>query len=55
LNKKGFCYWDKLVEKAFVLFKRIINSPLVLAIPDLTKLFTIKCDASMEGIAPVFM
>ena len=45
--------WTVAAEKGFKLLKQKITEKLVLALPDLSKLFSIRCDASGHAIRGV--
>lgn len=53
--KKNNFVWNEEADKAFEDLKRAVTSPLVLALPNFTKMFIIECDASGLGVGAVLM
>ena len=47
--------WTVAIEKGFKLLKEKINEKLVLALPDFSKLFFVRCDASGHAIGGVLI
>ncbi|XP_035544148.1 uncharacterized mitochondrial protein AtMg00860-like [Juglans regia] len=54
LTKNGFV-WTQEAELAFKKLKEAVTRPPVLALPDISKPFTVECDASGKGIEAVLM
>jgi hypothetical protein len=52
---KNCFYWTPTATKAFLNLKKAVTSPPILHLPDLTKVFTVECDASGTGIEVVRM
>lgn len=50
LLKKNYFKWDEEAEKASNSLKRAISQPPILSLPDFSKSFCIKCDASGKGV-----
>jgi hypothetical protein len=56
LLKKGNEYvWSKDYDEAFLTLKKLLTISLVLAQPDIAKLFDVYCDASSTGLGCVLM
>ncbi|WVZ76565.1 hypothetical protein U9M48_024530 [Paspalum notatum var. saurae] len=56
LLEKGVPFnWTKERQAAFDELKKRLTTALVLTLPDLTKSFTVYCDASKEGLGCVLM
>lgn len=54
LKKNGF-HWTNAATTTFLRLNEAVTNPLVLALPDFTKLFIIECDATGVGIGAVLM
>lgn len=54
LKKDGF-KWSQEVEKAFQRLKQAMVQAIVLALPDFSKLFIVKADASGNGLGAILM
>jgi hypothetical protein len=52
-KRHKYFHWTKEVEKSFNLLKRKITEQLVLVLPNFTKVFQVKCDASGFAIGAV--
>ena len=55
LTKKGAFSWSETTRQTFKKMKKVMNSCLVLALPDFSQPFVLECDASGEGIGAVLM
>jgi len=55
LEKNTKFVWSKECEASFEELKKRLTSALVLTLPDLTKSFSIYCDASRRGLGCVLM
>ena len=55
LTKKGRFSWTEKAQQTFEKMTKIMSSCLVLALPDFTRPFVVKCDASREGIRTVLI
>jgi hypothetical protein len=56
LLKKGNEYvWSKDYDEAFLTLKKLLTISLVLAQPDIAKLFDVYCDASSTRLGCVLM
>jgi hypothetical protein len=55
LTKKGAFKWSKEAQKPFNRMKEVMNPCPVLALPDFSQPFVLKCDASEEAIGVVSM
>ena len=55
LLKKDTFAWSDKAEQAFEKLKEAISQPSVLALPDFTQSFVVKCDASGVGIGVVLI
>lgn len=55
LLKKNAFHWSPEAEHAFQALKTAVKQPPILWLPDFSKEFTIKCDASGLGLATVLM
>ena len=55
LEKNAKFVWSKQCQDSFEELKKILTSALVLVLPDLTKSFSIYCDASRQGLGYVLM
>ena len=55
LTKKGAFSWTDTAQRAFDKLKEVMSSCPVLALPDFTQPFVLKCDALGEGIGTVLM
>ena len=55
LEKNNKFIWSKECQASFEELKKRLTSALVLALPDLTKSFSIYCDASRQGLGYVLM
>lgn len=53
LNKNSKFDWDEKCKNAFENLKLVLTSPPVLAYPQFDKMFTITCDASLDGLGAV--
>lgn len=53
--KKDSFHWSHRAEKAFDALKQAISSPPVLALPNFSKPFVVKCDASRFGLGAILM
>ena len=55
LEKNTKFVWSKQCQDSFEELKKRLTSALVLVLPDLTKSFSIYCDASQQGLGCVLM
>ena len=55
LEKNAKFMWSKECQASFEELKKRLTSALVLILPDLTKSFSIYCDASWKGLGCVLM
>ena len=55
LEKNAKFVWYKQCQDSFEELKKRLTSALVLVLPDLTKSFSIYCDASWQGLGYVLM
>lgn len=55
LTKKGAFAWSKTVQQSFDHFNRLMSTCPMLAIPNFSKPFELKCDTSGEGIGVVLI
>ena len=55
LEKNAKFVWTKQCQDSFEELKKRLTSALVLILPDLTKSFSIYCDASRQGLGGVLM
>ena len=55
LLKKDSFVWTLEVANAFQKLKETVSNPLVLALPNFAKPFTVECDASGVGLEAVLM
>ena len=55
LEKNAKFVWTKQCHDSFEELKKRLTSALVLILPDLTKSFSIYCDASRQGLGGVLM
>ena len=55
LLKNDSFVWTLEVAISFQRLKEVVSCPLVLALPDFTKLFIMECDASSLGLGAVLM
>ena len=55
LGKNAKFVWTKQCQESFEELKKRLTSALVLILPDLTKSFSIYCDASRQGLGGVLM
>lgn len=53
--KKNAFKWDDEIDKCFEKLKEVMSTTPVLAAPDFSKSFVVKCDASGFGIRAVLM
>lgn len=55
LKKKAKWNWAEAQEAAFVALKTALTSDTCLALPDMSKQFTVQCDASYSGMGAVLL
>ena len=55
LEKNAKFVWTKQCQDSFEELKKRLTYALVLILPDLTKSFSIYCDASRQGLGGVLM
>jgi hypothetical protein len=55
LEKDAKFKWSPQCEEAFLTLKKLLTTALVLAQPNIEKLFDVYCDASGTGIRGVLM
>ena len=55
LEKNAKFVWTKQCQDSFEELKKRLTSALVIVLPDLTKSFSIYCDASRQGLGCVLM
>lgn len=55
LLKKYVFSWNEKIKEAFEILKVFVTHPLTLSLPELSKTFTIECNASRFGIGAVLM
>jgi hypothetical protein len=55
LTKKGAFQWTDESQQTFEKMKEVMSTCLVLALPDFSRLFVLKCDTSGVGIGAFFM
>jgi hypothetical protein len=55
LEKDANFKWSPQCEEAFLTLKKLLTTALVLAQPNIEKLFDVYCDASGTGIGGVLM
>jgi hypothetical protein len=55
LTKKGAFHWIEESQQTFDKMKEVMSTCLVLALPDISQLFVLECDASEVGIGAVLI
>jgi hypothetical protein len=54
-GKEAKFKWSPQCEEVFLTLKKLLSTALVLAKPDIEKVFDVCCDASSKGIGGVLM
>jgi len=55
LTKKGAFHWIEESQQTFDKMKEVMSTCPVLALPDISQLFVLECDASEVGIGAVLI
>jgi hypothetical protein len=55
LKKKGAFHWIEASQCTFEKMKEVMNTCLVISLPDFSYPFVLECDTSREGIGVVLM